>query len=124
MRASSRSCCCLLGTSTAAWSGTQSKTASRATWWSSTDSSPWRSSTSSSRATSPGVAETADLLHAQVGLLHVLRLEQLLTRSGLDDDSGLQHIAAMRDLQRFVSVLFDEQHGRALRIDLAHDAED
>src|SRR5258708_36984292 len=63
-------------------------------------------------------------LHPQVGFLHFLRREELLARPGLHYHARLQHIAAMRDLERLGGVLLDQQHRRALGVDLANDLED
>src|SRR5207245_2771427 len=57
-------------------------------------------------------------LDAEVGALHVGRVEELLAGPGLHDGAGLQDIRAVRDLERLVRVLLDEEDGDALRVDL------
>src|SRR6266576_1278305 len=63
-------------------------------------------------------------LHAQVGFLDLFGREELATRALLDHDPRLEHVAAVRDLERFMRVLLDQQDRGALRVDLADDRED
>src|SRR6266550_3414061 len=63
-------------------------------------------------------------LHAQVGFLDLFGCEELATRALLDHNPRLEHVAAMRDLERFMRVLLDQQDRGALRVDLADDGED
>src|SRR5258708_4641619 len=92
-------------------------------------------SVSTTRSTSFGTASASDAvtrvslgkrrsLDAEVRALDVGRAEQLLAGAGLHDRPGLEHIAAVGDLERLRRVLLDQEDGDALRVDLAHDLED
>src|SRR5439155_23824139 len=63
-------------------------------------------------------------LLAQVCLSNLVVAEEAARRVLEHDLAGLEHIAAVGDLERHVGVLFDQQHRRALAVDLADDLED
>ena len=52
-------------------------------------------------------------LLTKICLLDRLIIEQHLRIAGLYDPSGLKHIRAVRDRERFLRVLLNEEHGRA-----------
>ena len=61
---------------------------------------------------------------AQIRFFHFLVGQQLRAGAGHGDVSRLQHVGQVRDLQRHVGVLLDQQHGDALAVDLPDDGED
>ena len=60
----------------------------------------------------------------QEGFLHTIAAEQLFARAFLHDSPGLQDIAAIADFQGFADVLFDQQDGGPLVVELADDFHD
>src|SRR3981189_863116 len=76
---------------------------------------PWRRD-------SDGLAQTRSA-DAEVRLHDAGVGEQFLTRAGLGDPPGLQHIGAVRPGQRLLWVLLHQQHRRALLVDLGNDPE-
>ena len=65
-----------------------------------------------------GRGEPEQLL-AEVGLAHLLVVAQRLGVVGERDAAGLEHVAAVRRVERHQRVLLDEQDGRPLLVDLA-----
>src|ERR1700751_1554727 len=62
-------------------------------------------------------------LHSQIRLSDSRVLQQLRGGTRLDDAAGLEHISAMCVLQRDLDILFDEQGGRAVPVDLGEEGE-
>src|SRR5207245_4827603 len=60
----------------------------------------------------------------EVGALHVGRREELLAGAVLDHVPGLEHVRAVRDLERLRGVLLDEEDRRSPLVDLHAYAED
>src|SRR5262245_26406549 len=61
---------------------------------------------------------------AKIGPTDVGILAQLGGAAGQHDRAGLQHVAAMGDLERHRRVLLDQQNGRALSVDVHDRRED
>src|ERR1019366_4546652 len=61
---------------------------------------------------------------SQIRFLHLFILYQMFRRVFQYNFSSLQHIPTLRDVQRNVCVLLDQQNRRPLTIDLADDVED
>src|SRR5262249_12868745 len=67
----------------------------------------------------------APLLHPEVELLDVLRLEEARARVFHHDPANFQHVAVVRDVERHVGVLLHQQHGDTLLpVDPDDDLED
>src|SRR5512134_937060 len=63
-------------------------------------------------------------LPAQVCLLHVVVLHEVLRGALERDAAGLHHVSAARELERHVGVLLDHQHRGPLALDARDDLED
>src|SRR5439155_18952096 len=63
-------------------------------------------------------------LPAQIGLLHILVLEQAFGGILERHAAGLEHVPAYGDRQRHVRVLLDEQHRDTAGVDVADGPED
>src|SRR5215213_6726287 len=63
-------------------------------------------------------------LLAEVGLTHHVVAEELATSAGEDDLAGLDHVASAGHRQGFEGILLDQEHGRALAIDVLDNLED
>src|SRR5687767_5366823 len=63
-------------------------------------------------------------LTTEVGFFDVGVLEEVGGGVGEDDAAGLEDVAAVGDGEGHVGVLFDEEDGRALLVDLLDDLED
>src|ERR1035441_6836621 len=61
---------------------------------------------------------------SQIRFLHLLILYQVFRRVFQYNFSSLQHIPTLRDMQRHVCVLLDQQNRRPLTIDVADNVED
>ena len=66
----------------------------------------------------------AAALRSQIRLAHLLVVHQLLGVAFHGDAPGFEHIRTIGDRQGHIRVLFDQQHGNALIVQLANNGED
>src|SRR5512143_3204864 len=65
-----------------------------------------------------GACDACGALFPEVGLLDLRVRGDLFGRAFERHDAGLEHVSALGVLQGRVGVLLDQEHGRALAVDL------
>src|SRR5436305_10054466 len=70
-----------------------------------------------------GLCHAASALTAEIRLFDLRVVQKCLARIAEDDGASFQHIGSVCDFQGTVRVLFDEQNGDSLRVELGDDFE-